>query len=78
MYLDLTPVKSFLHGRSDGQAEASLPAMPQLDDLAETVTVDPNPGLTLDEPHTGSSESLEEQQVQATPPLGARPPHHTL
>lgn len=65
MYLDLTPVKSFLHGPSEGQAEASLPALPQLDDLAETLTVDPDPGLTPDEPHTGSPESLEEQQVQA-------------
>nr|XP_048279620.1 actin filament-associated protein 1-like 2 isoform X2 [Myodes glareolus] len=62
VYLDLTPVKSFLLGPSDGQAEASLPALPQLDDLAETLTVDPDPGLTPDEPHTGSPESLEEQQ----------------
>ncbi|KAH0506965.1 Actin filament-associated protein 1-like 2 [Microtus ochrogaster] len=52
VYLDLTPVKSFLHG----------PTLPQLDDLAETLTVDPDPGLTPDEPHTGSPESLEEQQ----------------
>lgn len=62
VYLDLTPVKSFLHGPSEGQAEASLPVLPQLDDLAETLTVDPDPGLTPDEPHTGSPESLEEQQ----------------
>lgn len=62
VYLDLTPVKSFLHGPSEEQAEASLPALPQLDDLAETLTVDPDPGLTPDEPHTGSPESLEEQQ----------------
>ncbi|XP_075830627.1 actin filament-associated protein 1-like 2 isoform X4 [Microtus pennsylvanicus] len=62
VYLDLTPVKSFLHGPSEGQAEASLPALPQLDDLAETLTVDPDPGLSPDEPHTGSPESLEEQQ----------------
>ncbi|XP_041517683.1 actin filament-associated protein 1-like 2 isoform X1 [Microtus oregoni] len=62
VYLDLTPVKSFLHGPSEGQAEASLPALPQLDDLAETLTVDPDPGLAPDEPHTGSPESLEEQQ----------------
>ncbi|KAM7330377.1 hypothetical protein ACRRTK_011990 [Alexandromys fortis] len=62
VYLDLTPVKSFLHGPSEGQAEASLPALPQQDDLAETLTVDPDPGLTPDEPHTGSPESLEEQQ----------------
>ncbi|XP_057634573.1 actin filament-associated protein 1-like 2 isoform X2 [Chionomys nivalis] len=62
VYLDLTPVKSFLHGPSEGQAEASLPALPQLDDLAETLTVNPDPGLTPDEPHTGSPESLEEQQ----------------
>lgn len=73
MYLDLTPVKSFLHGPSEGQAEASLPALPQQDDLAETLTVDPDPGLTPDEPYTGSPESLEEQQVQAPPPTSRCP-----
>ncbi|CAO2585927.1 Actin filament-associated protein 1-like 2 [Lemmus lemmus] len=69
VYLDLTPVKLFLHGPSEGQAEALLPALPQLDNLAETLTVDPDPGFTPDEPHTGSPESLENQQVQAAPPL---------
>ncbi|CAO2585926.1 Actin filament-associated protein 1-like 2 [Lemmus lemmus] len=58
VYLDLTPVKLFLHGPSEGQAEALLPALPQLDNLAETLTVDPDPGFTPDEPHTGSPESL--------------------
>ncbi|CAO2585924.1 Actin filament-associated protein 1-like 2, partial [Lemmus lemmus] len=62
VYLDLTPVKLFLHGPSEGQAEALLPALPQLDNLAETLTVDPDPGFTPDEPHTGSPESLENQQ----------------
>ncbi|XP_059112115.1 actin filament-associated protein 1-like 2 [Peromyscus eremicus] len=64
VYLDLTPVKSFLHSPSGVQALASLPALPQLDDLAETLTVDPGPGPTPDEPHAGSPESLEEQQRQ--------------
>uniref|UniRef100_A0A8C2MQ44 Actin filament-associated protein 1-like 2 n=1 Tax=Cricetulus griseus TaxID=10029 RepID=A0A8C2MQ44_CRIGR len=63
VYLDLTPVKSFMHS-PDG-VQASLPALPQLDDLAETLTVDPDPGLTTDKPHMGSTESLEEQQGQA-------------
>ncbi|XP_052619387.1 actin filament-associated protein 1-like 2 isoform X5 [Peromyscus californicus insignis] len=78
VYLDLTPVKSFLHSPSGVQALASLPALPQLDDLAETLTVDPGPGPTPDEPHAGSPESLEEQQRQLEDQEPSEPTEPTL
>ncbi|ERE80936.1 actin filament-associated protein 1-like 2 [Cricetulus griseus] len=76
VYLDLTPVKSFMHS-PDG-VQASLPALPQLDDLAETLTVDPDPGLTTDKPHMGSTESLEEQQGQAESQESSEPMEPSL
>lgn len=65
VYLDLTPVKTFLHSTSEAQvAQASLPAVPHQDDVAETLTVDPKPGSTPEEPHTESPGSQETQQRQ--------------
>ncbi|XP_036017467.1 actin filament-associated protein 1-like 2 isoform X4 [Mus musculus] len=64
VYLDLTPVKSFLHSSSEAQAQASLPAVPHQDDVAETLTVDPKPGTTPEEPHTESPGDPEVQQRQ--------------
>ncbi|KAL1789210.1 actin filament-associated protein 1-like 2 [Sigmodon hispidus] len=62
VYLDLTPVKSFLHSPTGLQAQASFQALPQPDDLAETLIADPGPGPTPDESQTESPKSLEEQQ----------------
>lgn len=67
VYLDLTPVKSFLHSTSEVHAQASLPAVPLQDDVAETLTVGPKPGTTPEEPHTESPGGPEEQQVQTIP-----------
>lgn len=78
VYLDLTPVKSFLHSPSGVQALAPLPALPQLDDLAETLTVDPGPGPTPDEPHAGAPENLEEQQRQLESQESSEPTEPTL
>lgn len=65
VYLDLTPVKTFLHSTSEAQvAQASLPAVPYQDDVAETLTVDPKPGSTPEEPHTESPGNQETQQRQ--------------
>ncbi|GAB1302562.1 Actin filament-associated protein 1-like 2 [Apodemus speciosus] len=65
VYLDLTPVKTFLHSTSEVQvAQASLPAVPHQDDVAETLTVDPKPGTTPEEPHTESPGGPETQQRQ--------------
>lgn len=69
VYLDLTPVKSFLHSTSEVQVQASLPVVPPPDDVAETLTVDPKPGTTPEEPHTESPGGLEAQQVQAIPSM---------
>ncbi|XP_063138873.1 actin filament-associated protein 1-like 2 isoform X7 [Rattus norvegicus] len=70
VYLDLTPVKSFLHNTSEVQVQASLPAVPHLDDVAETLTVDPKPGTTPEEPCTESPGGQEMQQRQ---PEGQEP-----
>lgn len=70
VYLDLTPVKSFLHNTSEVQVQASLPAVPHLDDVAETLTVDPKPGTTPEEPCTESPGGQETQQRQ---PEGQEP-----
>ncbi|XP_031246667.1 actin filament-associated protein 1-like 2 isoform X2 [Mastomys coucha] len=64
VYLDLTPVKSFLHSTSEVQVQASLPVVPPPDDVAETLTVDPKPGTTPEETHTESPGGLEAQQRQ--------------
>ncbi|XP_055447695.1 actin filament-associated protein 1-like 2 isoform X2 [Psammomys obesus] len=57
VYLDLTPARAFLHSPSE---EAQV----HLDDPSESLTVDPRPGTTLDDPHTESPEGLGEQQRQ--------------
>lgn len=83
VYLDLTPVKAFLHSPSEVQvAHASLPVVPHQDDIAETLTVDPKPGTTPEEPHTESPGGLETQQVQAILSTGtshlAKPCSHRM
>lgn len=64
VYLDLTPVKSFLHSTSEVQVQASVPEAPHQDDVAETLTEDPKPDTTPEEPHTESPGDPEAQQVQ--------------
>nr|XP_045015441.1 actin filament-associated protein 1-like 2 isoform X2 [Jaculus jaculus] len=61
VYLDLTPVKSFLHSPSGVQVQASLPTPPHLEDMAESHPADSWPGCTPDEPPTKSQEIPEEQ-----------------
>ncbi|XP_008828445.1 actin filament-associated protein 1-like 2 isoform X2 [Nannospalax galili] len=61
VYLDLTPVKSFLHSPSGVQAQTS-PTLLHLDDLAEILPADPSPVPTPDELPTKPPESLEEQR----------------
>lgn len=78
VYLDLTPVKSFLHNTSEVQVQASLPAVQHLDDVAETLTVDPKPGTTPEEPCTESPGGQETQQVQTILPTGTQPPGQPL
>ncbi|XP_049710914.1 actin filament-associated protein 1-like 2 isoform X3 [Elephas maximus indicus] len=70
VYLDLTPVKSFLHSSGSVQARASSPSLPHLDDLAEAFPVDPGP--TPDEPCVKAAETPEEQ-VQAVPQWSPEP-----
>ncbi|XP_067565420.1 actin filament-associated protein 1-like 2 isoform X12 [Pseudorca crassidens] len=62
VYLDLTPVKSFLHGTSGAQARAPSPTLPQPDPPAEALPADLNP--TPDEPLMVSPENPELQQMQ--------------
>ncbi|XP_059956471.1 actin filament-associated protein 1-like 2 isoform X1 [Mesoplodon densirostris] len=62
VYLDLTPVKSFLHGSGGAQAQASSPTLPQPDPPAEALPADLNP--TPDEPLVKSPENPELQQMQ--------------
>ncbi|XP_057387383.1 actin filament-associated protein 1-like 2 isoform X4 [Balaenoptera acutorostrata] len=62
VYLDLTPVKSFLHGTGGAQARASSPMPPQPDPPAEALSADLNP--TPDEPLVKSPENPELQQMQ--------------
>ncbi|XP_067565423.1 actin filament-associated protein 1-like 2 isoform X15 [Pseudorca crassidens] len=64
VYLDLTPVKSFLHGTSGAQARAPSPTLPQPDPPAEALPADLNP--TPDEPLMVSPENPE-LQVQGAP-----------
>ncbi|XP_069844169.1 actin filament-associated protein 1-like 2 isoform X3 [Dipodomys merriami] len=49
VYLDLTPVKSFLYSPSGAQARATSPPSLYLDHLADGLPVDPSPGPTPDE-----------------------------
>ncbi|XP_008585589.1 PREDICTED: actin filament-associated protein 1-like 2 [Galeopterus variegatus] len=68
VYLDLTPVKSFLHSPS-AQAEASSPTLPHLDSLAEALPADPDPGPCPApvEPCVKPPENLEEQRQLESP-----------
>lgn len=75
VYLDLTPVKSFLHGPSSAQAQASSLTLSHLDNATEALPTDPGPGPTPDEPCIKCPENLGEQ-VQAVPCRKARPPSH--
>ncbi|XP_045424794.1 actin filament-associated protein 1-like 2 isoform X2 [Lemur catta] len=79
VYLDLTPVKSFLHGPSGAQAQASSPPAPHLDNLAEALPADPGPGPTPDEPCLKSPETPEEQrQLDSPEPEEASPRNTTV
>ncbi|XP_007456191.1 PREDICTED: actin filament-associated protein 1-like 2-like, partial [Lipotes vexillifer] len=62
VYLDLTPVKSFLHGTGGAQARVPSPTLPQPDPPAEALPADLNP--TADEPLVVSPENPELQQMQ--------------
>ncbi|KAM9052438.1 actin filament-associated protein 1-like 2 isoform 3-T3 [Megaptera novaeangliae] len=62
VYLDLTPVKSFLHGTGGAQARAPSPMLPQPDPPAEALPAHLNP--TPDEPLVKSPENPELQQMQ--------------
>ncbi|XP_022424408.1 actin filament-associated protein 1-like 2 isoform X7 [Delphinapterus leucas] len=62
VYLDLTPVKSFLHGTGSAQARAPSPTLPQPDPPAEALPADLNP--TPDEPLMVSPENPELQMQQ--------------
>ncbi|XP_006162819.1 actin filament-associated protein 1-like 2 isoform X1 [Tupaia chinensis] len=66
VYLDLTPVKSFLHSPSGAQAQATSPLSSSLDNPTEAFPADPGPGPALEEPCIKSPECLE-QQVQDVP-----------
>ncbi|XP_054378881.1 actin filament-associated protein 1-like 2 isoform X6 [Pongo abelii] len=68
VYLDLTPVKSFLHGPSSAQAQASSPTLSRLDNATEALPADPGPGPTPDEPCIKRAEDLGEQQLQSLEP----------
>lgn len=64
MYLDLTPVKSFLHSLSGTQAQVCSPTPPCLDAPAEALPADLGP--TPAEPLAKSAETPE-LQVQVVP-----------
>ncbi|XP_032735005.1 actin filament-associated protein 1-like 2 isoform X1 [Lontra canadensis] len=61
IYLDLTPVKSFLHSSSGAQSRAQSPPPPQPDPPAETLPADVGPAS--DEPLVESPENPELQQT---------------
>ncbi|KAG3264029.1 actin filament associated protein 1 like 2 [Ictidomys tridecemlineatus] len=60
VYLDLTPVKSFLYSSGAAQAQAFFPPSPPFDDPAEALPAEP--GLAPDEPCTKSAENPEQQR----------------
>lgn len=64
VYLDLTPVKSFLHSPSSAQARAQSPPPPHPDPPAEAFPADPGPAP--DEPLVEFPESPE-LQVRLSP-----------
>ncbi|XP_045147245.1 actin filament-associated protein 1-like 2 [Echinops telfairi] len=61
VYLDLTPIKSFLHSPTGGQVQA----VPQLDNLAKALPADPGP--VPDELPEMAAEPREEQRQQESP-----------
>ncbi|XP_006831552.1 PREDICTED: actin filament-associated protein 1-like 2 [Chrysochloris asiatica] len=65
VYLDLTPIKSFLHTPTWGHTQALSPTVSSLDDLPQAVPADPGP--TPDEPPVKAEESPAEQQRQESP-----------
>uniref|UniRef100_A0A2K6ESK4 Actin filament-associated protein 1-like 2 n=1 Tax=Propithecus coquereli TaxID=379532 RepID=A0A2K6ESK4_PROCO len=78
VYLDLTPVKSFLHGPGGAQAQGSSPPAPHPDGLPEAVPADPGPGPTPDEPCLKSPETPGEQQLDSPEPQEASPRNTTV
>ncbi|XP_022355070.1 actin filament-associated protein 1-like 2 isoform X3 [Enhydra lutris kenyoni] len=66
VYLDLTPVKSFLHSSSGAQSRAQSPPPPQPDPPAETLPADPGPAP--DEPLVESPENPELQSPEPEEP----------
>uniref|UniRef100_H0WIG2 Actin filament associated protein 1 like 2 n=1 Tax=Otolemur garnettii TaxID=30611 RepID=H0WIG2_OTOGA len=74
VYLDLTPIKSFLHSPSGVQTQTSSPpVVAYLDSMAEALPTDPGPGPTPAEPCVKSSEIPEEQQRQLESPEPEEP-----
>nr|XP_051679616.1 actin filament-associated protein 1-like 2 isoform X5 [Oryctolagus cuniculus] len=73
VYLDLTPIKSFLHSPGGVQARAASPTSPHLDGQGEDPPAAPSPGSASEEPCCViSPESLEEQrQLQSVEPEDA-------
>lgn len=65
MYLDLTPVKSFLHSPGGPQARGCSPTPPCLDPPADALPADPGPA-PAESPVVTSAETPE-LQVQAVP-----------
>ena len=70
VYLDLTPVKSFLHSPVGIQTRVCSPTLPCPDPPAEPLPADPE--LTADEPFLKSPETPE-LQVQVSPQLVSQP-----
>ncbi|XP_070288319.1 actin filament-associated protein 1-like 2 isoform X7 [Myotis yumanensis] len=66
MYLDLTPVKSFLHSQGGPQARGCSPTPPCLDPPAEALPADPGPAPA--EPPAVTSAEMPELQVQQESP----------
>ncbi|XP_015413451.1 PREDICTED: actin filament-associated protein 1-like 2 [Myotis davidii] len=67
MYLDLTPVKSFLHSQGGTQARGCSPTPPCPDPPAEALPADPGPAPP-EPPVVTSAETPELQQVQQESP----------
>ncbi|KAF6107361.1 actin filament associated protein 1 like 2 [Phyllostomus discolor] len=65
VYLDLTPVKSFLHSPAGAQTRVCSPTPPCLDPPAEPLPADPDPAA--DEPLVKSAETPELQVQQESP-----------
>ncbi|XP_053524418.1 actin filament-associated protein 1-like 2 isoform X5 [Artibeus jamaicensis] len=65
VYLDLTPVKSFLHGPAGAQTRVCSPTPPCPDPPTEPLPADP--GHTSDEPFIKSAETPESQIQQESP-----------